>query len=198
MNADMSKIRNVLPRDKRSKVDLELFVLALVQRDVNTPYALLATAGLSPGATLPVLTRLEKAGFVRKGKPGARGRMEFEVTASGRQQLKVGWRPLLESPALGDIESILRTVALSVLSQADNQIVLDFLENARAAKTKDATRRKSEAKVAKESLSDESDTGLYAWMLTTQAAARLASEAKVLRQLASAIKRRNRKSATTA
>lgn len=194
----MSKKRDIPQRDKRSKLDLELFVLALVQRGVNTPYMLFTTAGLSPGATLPVLNRLEKAGFVRKGKPGARGRMEFEVTASGRQQLKVGWRPLLESPVAGDIESILRTVALSVLSGADNKTVLEFLESAHASKAKDALRRKSEARTAKESLSDESDTGLYAWMQATQASARLASEAKVLRQLASAIKHRTRKSATTA
>jgi DNA-binding PadR family transcriptional regulator len=198
LKADVSKKHDIPPRDRRSKLDLELFVLALVLRDVNTPYAMLATAGLSPGATLPVLNRLEKAGLVRKGKPGARGRMEFEVTASGRQQLKVGWRPLLESPAQGDIESILRIVALSVLSQADKKMVLDFLESARTSKVKNALRRTSEAKAAKDPLSDESDTGLYAWMQATHAAARLASEAKVLRQLASAIKRRTRKSATTA
>ena len=40
-------------KDKRSKLDLELFLLALIERDINTPYALHLNVGLSPGATIP-------------------------------------------------------------------------------------------------------------------------------------------------
>jgi hypothetical protein len=44
--------------DRRSRPDLELFVLALIARGVNTPYLLSQEASLSPGVTLPVLDRL--------------------------------------------------------------------------------------------------------------------------------------------
>ncbi len=51
----MSKSGKIARRDKRARMDLELFVLALIDRGLNTPYDLLAGAGLSPSATIPVL-----------------------------------------------------------------------------------------------------------------------------------------------
>jgi hypothetical protein len=56
-------------RDKRRRIDLDLFALALI----STPYELQKAAGLSQGATVPALQRLLAARLVRQGKPGARG-----------------------------------------------------------------------------------------------------------------------------
>src|SRR5438309_1636371 len=54
--------------DKRGRADLELFLLALLSRGIATPYDLQAAAGLSPGASIPALGRLEAAGYVVKGE----------------------------------------------------------------------------------------------------------------------------------
>ena len=48
-----------MPRmgDKRRRNDLDLFLLALIEGGISTPYDLQKSAGLSPGATIPVLQR---------------------------------------------------------------------------------------------------------------------------------------------
>jgi DNA-binding PadR family transcriptional regulator len=186
----MSKKDSNPVRDKRSRPDLELFVLALVQRGVNTPYLLLS-AGISQGAALPVLGRLESSGYVRRGKPGLRGRTEFEISVAGHRYLQAGWRPLLESPVSGDIETILRAASLAVFSGADRKVVTAYLKSAADAKAADSKLRKAEAEEAKPSLPAKPDAGLYTWMLALHATTRLAAEAKVLRQLAIALNRRS-------
>jgi DNA-binding PadR family transcriptional regulator len=185
----VSKKGSAPPRDQRSKLDLELFVLALVQRGVNTPYRLLS-AGLSQGATLPVLGRLESSGHIHRGKPGLRGRTEFELTAAGRRHLQAGWQTLLEAPVSGDIETVLRAASLAVLSGADRKTVTTYLERAAKAKTADSKSRKAECNESKPSQLAEPDPGIYNWMLATNAAARVAAEAKVLRELATTLLRR--------
>jgi hypothetical protein len=65
-------------RDKRRKTDLDLFVLALVDSGVATPYALQMTAGLSPGATIPVLQRLTEAGLGARASPDLAGELITE------------------------------------------------------------------------------------------------------------------------
>src|ERR1017187_5746943 len=88
-------------RDKRRRTDLDLFVLALIDGGVSTPYELQKSAGLSQGATIPTLKRLLEAGFVRQGKPGARRRTGYKVTATGRKLLRGGWLPLIEAGPSG-------------------------------------------------------------------------------------------------
>ena len=186
----MSKKAGAPPRDQRSKLDLELFVLALVQRSVNTPYRLLS-AGLSQGATIPVLGRLESSGHIRRGKPGPRGRTEFEVTAAGRRHLKTGWQPLLESPVSGDIETILRAASLAALSGASRKVVSAYLKSAADARAVEAKKRSADAAEARPALSDSFDAGLYKWMLAMHSTARLTAEVKFLRQLAVALPKRS-------
>jgi hypothetical protein len=55
-------------RDERRRNDLDLFVLALIEDGVATPYALQKEASLSPGVTIPAIQRLLEAGLVRQGK----------------------------------------------------------------------------------------------------------------------------------
>jgi len=101
-------------RDKRRRNDLDLFVLALVSDSVATPYELKMAAGLSPGTTIPVLTRLMAASLVLLVKPGSRGRAEYRITADGRRYLKSGWKELIEDGPGGDLNADLR-VALRAL-----------------------------------------------------------------------------------
>ena len=105
-------------RDRRSRQDLDLLLLALVRSGVDIPYRLRATASLLPGATIPALKLLETAGFVRRGKPGSRGWAEHQVSAAGRHHLESGWRSLVDMPRTGNIEAIFRPVALAILSGA--------------------------------------------------------------------------------
>lgn len=181
---------NPTHRDKRSRLDLELFVLALVQRDVYTPYRLRETVGLSPGATIPVLKRLQDAGYVRPGKPGARGRTEFKITAKGKHYLASGWQPLLDAPALGDLEAVLRIASLALLSGADKKTVYARLTRAAAVRSAESKRKKCDASAMEASLSSRRDVDLYLWMQAALKAARLNAEVRVLRRLAIAILRR--------
>ena len=101
-------------RDRRRKSDLELFVLALINSGVSTPYTLQKEAGLSPGAAIPVIQRLLQAGLIRQGKPGLRGRTECRITAAGRKQLKSGWQTLIDEGPSGDLDSDLRVALLAI------------------------------------------------------------------------------------
>ena len=114
-------------RDKRRRTDLDLFVLALVDGGVSTPYELQKTAGLSQGATIPALQRLLEARLVRQGKPGARGRTDHRVTAAGKRLLKDGWLTLIEEGPSGDVDSDLRVALLTLLGGGDRRLAADFL-----------------------------------------------------------------------
>ena len=186
----MSKKANAPKRDKRSKLDLDLFVLALLRRGIDTPYRLLASAGLSPGASIPVLRRLEQVGYVRPGKAGPRGRIEYHITTAGHHYLENEWQILLQHPVPTDSEAILRTAALAVLSGCDRRLVSTYLKKAAATKASDSKRRQTDAKTAEACLSGDSDANLYRWLRATHAAARLRAEGQVLRKLAAEITRR--------
>jgi len=113
--------------DKRRRTDLDLFVLALIDGGVSTPYGLQKAAGLSQGATIPALQRLLVARLVRQGKPGARRRKDYKVTAAGSKALKAGWLPLLEAGPSGDIDSDLRVALLALWGSGDRGIAAEFL-----------------------------------------------------------------------
>jgi DNA-binding PadR family transcriptional regulator len=114
-------------RDKRRRTDLDLFVLALIDSGVSTPYEFQKTAGLSQGATIPALQRLLDARLVRQGKPGARGRTDHHVTAAGKKLLKDGWLALIEEGPSGDVDSDLRVALLTLLGGGDRRLAADFL-----------------------------------------------------------------------
>ncbi len=176
-------------RDKRSKADLELFLLALIRAEVNTPYALHTAAGLSLGATVPALKRLEQAGYLRRGQPGTRGRTEFEITDSGKRYLKSGWRPLLECiPA--DMDAIIRTVSLAFLGAVNKKSIAAYLRRAAGTKTSESKRRRRDADDLSASATTLGHIEVHRWMSSTQASERLAAEAKVLRRFAKSILRR--------
>ena len=104
--------------------------LALIDGGVSTPYELQKTAGLFQGATIPALQRLLEAQIVRRGKPGARGRTDYKVTAAGRKVLKAGWLPLIDAGPSRDVDSDLRVALLAILGGGDSRVAAEFLREA--------------------------------------------------------------------
>jgi DNA-binding PadR family transcriptional regulator len=181
MYPDMSKSHKT---DKRARPDLEQFVLALVERGLVTPYDLQASAGLSPGATIPVLTRLEESGFVRKGKPGPRGRTEYEVTNQGRTLLKNGWKTMIQAEPPTDIDGVLRVATLAFLSGAAKREVGDYLARASEMKRSEAKRKKLDS-----ARLPDHDLELYGWMRSVCGSTKFAAESNSLKTLATKFKR---------
>ena len=121
--------------DKRRRTDLDLFVLALIDGGVRTPYDLQKSAGLSQGATIPALQRLLDAGFLLQGKPGPRGRTDYRVSQAGKRFLKDGWLPLIEAGATGDADADLRVALLALSSGGDRRQAVEFLRGSADRKT---------------------------------------------------------------
>ncbi len=156
-------------RDKRRRTDLDLFVLALIDSGILTPYEFQKSAGLSPGATIPALQRLLEAGFVRQGKPSVRGRTDHRVTPAGKKFLKNGWRILIEDGPSGDLDADLRVALLALWVGGQRSLALDFLRQS-------ANQRLELIKASEGSLSDSASV-LADWY------SRLRSEsAKALQQ----------------
>jgi DNA-binding PadR family transcriptional regulator len=120
--------------DRRRRTDLDLFVLALIEAGLPTPYQMQGAAGLSQGATTPALERLLNGKFVRQSAPGVRGRVEYKATAKGRKHLSVRWLPLLESGPSGDIDSDLRVALLALWIGGSRSMASAFLRQAAARK----------------------------------------------------------------
>jgi DNA-binding PadR family transcriptional regulator len=122
-------------RDKRRRTDLDLFVLALIDSGISTPYEFQKSAGLSPGATIPALQRLLEAEFVRQGKPGVRGRTDYRTTLTGRKFLKNAWRTLIEDGPSGDLDADLRIALLALWAGGKRKLASDFLQQSASKKS---------------------------------------------------------------
>jgi len=93
-------------------IDIDLLILALVQRGLQTPYDLRVRAGLSVGTTAPVLARLEQSGWIEADEAGVRRSRRFSITKTGAKNLESQWKnlPLKRSTAP---DEILRIVYLA-------------------------------------------------------------------------------------
>jgi DNA-binding PadR family transcriptional regulator len=92
--------------------NLELFVLAMVQLGLGTPYDLKVKAGVSLGSTIPLLARLEKAHLIQGAKAGAHNSRRFTITPAGTKLLKsASWDDLQEN--VTDVDSALRIAYLA-------------------------------------------------------------------------------------
>ena len=67
---------------------LELFLLALIDSGLSTPYEFHSQAGISVGASLPALKSLLRQKLVSRGRAGNRRRMAYSLTGPGRAALK--------------------------------------------------------------------------------------------------------------
>jgi DNA-binding PadR family transcriptional regulator len=117
-------------RDKRRRSDLRAFVIALLLEGVSTPYELQSLAGLSPGATIPILQSLVEDGHAKAGKPGTRGRVAYVVTSKGKKWLEAVWPSLLQEGPSGDLDSDLRVFLIAVRVGKDRALAEAFLRNA--------------------------------------------------------------------
>lgn len=131
-------------RDKRRRNDLDLFVLALIESGLFTPYELKTAAGLSPGATIPALRRLLQEDLVVQGKSGARGRTDHTITAAGRRRLKNGWQELIDEGPSGDLDADLRVALLALWVGGDRRAAAEFLRQS-AAKLLESVDRTQES-----------------------------------------------------
>lgn len=121
-------------RDKRRRMDLDLFVLALIETGISTPYEFQRAASLSPGATIPALQRLLGSGLIRQGRPGPRGRTDHQITPAGKKLLKTGWRDLIEYGPSGDLDADLRVALLAWWVGRERRLAADFLKQSAAKK----------------------------------------------------------------
>ena len=122
--------------DKRRRTDLDLFILALIDAGLSTLYDFQRQAGLSQGATVPALQRLLQARFVLQGKPGARGRTGYRVSAAGKKALGTGWRTLIAEGPTGNFDADLRVALLVVFGSGDRKLAAEFLHRSAADKMK--------------------------------------------------------------
>jgi DNA-binding PadR family transcriptional regulator len=104
-------------------------VIALLLEGVSTPYELQSLAGLSPGATIPILQSLVEDGHVRAGKPGTRGRVAYVVTSKGKTWLGEVWPSLLQDGPSGDLDSDLRVFLIALRAGKDRARAEAFLRS---------------------------------------------------------------------
>lgn len=172
-------------QDNRARGDLQAFVIAMIDRGLKTPYELKAKAGLSPGATLPVLSRLGADGYVKRGKTGARGKTEYLVTSAGRQFAKEVSDELIAFPPKSNPESVLRIAALAVILGTDKKTVAGYLRKSARATAEIAEDRWKHKAAELPANRDE----LYGWMRAVYVNETLKAEAKASRTLASRIRK---------
>jgi DNA-binding PadR family transcriptional regulator len=175
----MSKRQLSTADDKRTRTDLDLFILALVNEGVATAYEMKVEAGLSPGATLPAITRLHNLGYISAGEVGARNRTQLTLSRSGRTFLKTSWKTLLNGPVPSDLDSIVRIVVLSHMQGANRDAIRSFLKRASQDRNSNSGDRHKEAAEATAS----TGAGRYRRIRALLDSQRLALEAKVLSRL---------------
>jgi DNA-binding PadR family transcriptional regulator len=171
--------------DKRRRTDLDLFILALIDSGVSTPYEFQKTAGLSQGATVPALQRLLDAQLVRQGRPGVRGRTDYKVSAAGKRALRDGWQPLIAAGPSGDPDSDLRVALLAVLGSGNRLLAAAFLRRSAAER---------EESFAATDMTGRSDAvpplaHWYTGLRSNTAKALLTAESQAIRAMAEALPR---------
>ena len=176
-------------RSRKRNLSLEIFILAMVDRGMATPYDLRERGALSIGATIPALARMEKEGLVTHTIVGRRH--EFELTTSGRRRLKTDWQRDLDRHAPTDFDDILRTAYLNWLLSGPKQ-ASRFLEAAGKTRSRVAAERKLEAQRLLSEFAASPNGTVYRWMKATAEAARSSTEAATLKTIRRELGRRSR------
>ena len=174
-----------------TSIDLDLFVLALVQSGLATTYDLKSKAGLSVGSTAPILARLEEAGLIQAAKPGVREVRRFSVTKEGRKHLTVGWKELLERRPT-DVDEVLRITYIAWAMDSP-EVASKFVESAAAGLQYLAATRNAEANQLQSTLGEHVGGQAFRWLRTAADAARLHAQAEALKQLGRQIKTKKSK-----
>jgi DNA-binding PadR family transcriptional regulator len=113
---------------------LEVFLLALIERGIASPYRLQDEGNISIGASIPALRRLAELGLVKKGEMGARRRRDYDLTGAGRKALRAGLAglPAVAKKPPADLETGLRAAALAAAA-GKVEVFRNILDSASAA-----------------------------------------------------------------
>ena len=155
---------------------LDLFILSLLDRGLETPYDLNRQGGLSLGSTVPALRRLESAGLIKRKAPvgsSKRPRHWFQLSVTGKKLARSGWKVHLKASSHPDFDAVLRVVDMAQHYLAKPIDIVAFLEAA-------ASERRSQARPR---ASGPSDTYNSFGLVTTRESwdvVRLRAEAKFL------------------
>jgi DNA-binding PadR family transcriptional regulator len=173
--------RRPVTTDRYARTNLELFVLAAVRAGLDSAYDLNKSADLSVGATLPLLSRLEKAGLLRS-KAAARRSKQYSVTAEGRSVLQRSWQKLLE-PVPREFEAILRIAYVCAVMDGTLKVMRYFLRAAAVErKLLGAERKRKAESILRESVQDAFGRG-HRWLRAYCDFVRLEAETSVLSRL---------------
>ena len=113
------------------KSSLELFLLALIDSGLSTPYEFHSQAGISVGASLPALRSLLRQRLVSRGRAGNRRRMAYSLTGPGRAALNKWGAVYASVQDSEDVGSALRFSTLAYFLGSRAQ-VMRSLEEAKA------------------------------------------------------------------
>jgi DNA-binding PadR family transcriptional regulator len=169
--------------------DLELFILALVQRNCATPYDLKSQAGISVGSSAPVLERLEKSGLIKGSSPGVRDRRQFSMTKLGQKVLESEWQALLATRPT-DPDAILRITYLAWVLGRES-IVSDFIAASAITLQNAAATRQAEANEIQQMAANLGGEA-FRWLKSSFEAARLEAQSKALKELEKQIRKKNK------
>ncbi len=163
---------------------LDIYILSLLDRGIETPYALQREAGLSLGASTPSLRRLCDGRFVKRHDGiGAtnRPRHVYTLTTSGRELARNSWKEHLDASRLPtDLDGVLRLAEMARHYGVNSGKVADLLKQA-------SERRKLLAKQAAATAGRTGQPISYQDMRSKCEAARLRAEADALIQLAAGV-----------
>ena len=186
----------MLSMSKTRYSTLELFLLSLMSGgEPLTPYNVLQRLGISPGASIPALKRLEERQLVKKERPAARGRQAFSITKQGDDWLdshiNLCMHNEIDNPPL-DAESIARNVALA-LSEFPG---FTFGKRLVKATFKKCVQRAKQAEEEVYDLDRKHSRGtteeIYRWVRASLEAAQWRAEAAALKQIHSEVRDRER------
>jgi len=162
---------------------LDLFILSLLDRGLETPYDLQRQGGLSLGSTVPALRRLAAAGLIRKREAtGAskRPRHTYQLSAAGRTHAQNGWKTHMKSPDQMDLDAVLRVADMAQHYNARKADIAEFFEIVVSERRGPARSRFSDPDRKSDSLG-------YTQQLAAWSSARSKAEARFLAALANSV-----------
>ena len=110
---------------------LDLFILSLLDRGLETPYDLQRQGGLSLGSTVPALRRLETAGLVRKREalePVSGPATAISFPPQAEPSHKTVGRRYLKAPNQMDVDAVLRVADMAQHYNARRADMVEFFE----------------------------------------------------------------------
>jgi DNA-binding PadR family transcriptional regulator len=161
---------------------LDLYILSLLERGLETPYHLHSQGGISLGASSPALKRLIENKLIRRitGPTTSKRRSHrYSLTEAGLEQAHLGWRPYFKDLRVPpDIDAVLRLVDLATQYKMKQAQITAFLE--RAARNRSDLARQAGARM----VTRQQNPLTYAATRSTCDYARLEAEAKAMSELA--------------